>query len=135
MNPPTTTGQKASFQARAYDWLVACFGKTSAADKKERVHRFVEESLELAQSLGCSKEDALMLVDYVFSRPVGEPQQEVGGTMTTLAVMCALHDLDMADAAETELARISTAEMIAKIRAKRATKPEGSPLPQPADAA
>ena len=46
------------------------------------------------------------LVDYVWSRPIGEPEQEVGGVMVTLAAYCLAADLDMHAAGETELARI-----------------------------
>jgi len=60
------------FQQRTRLWIEHCFGLEIANDKDERNHRFLEESLELVQSLGCTKEEALKIVDYVYGRPVGE---------------------------------------------------------------
>lgn len=102
-------------------------------DGTERNHRFLEEALELVQSLGCTASEAHQLVDYVFGRPIGEPMQELGGVQVTLAALCFPHGLDMEAAAETELARVWT--KIDKIRAKQAAKPKHSPLPQHVDVA
>lgn len=119
-----------SFQKRIAPWMQECFGPAISADKVERNHRFLEEALELVQACGCSRNDALQLVDYVYGRPTGEPSQEVGGVMVTLAALCQAQSLDMHGAGETELTRISQPEIIEKIRQKQATKPKGSPLPQ-----
>ncbi|WP_369067442.1 hypothetical protein [Burkholderia gladioli] len=117
-------------QARVQPWMMECFGPTIAADRVERNHRFLEEALELVQSLGCTASEAHQLVDYTFGRPVGEPAQEVGGVMVTLAALCLANALDMHAAGETELARISEPATVLKIRAKQAAKPKHSPLPQ-----
>jgi hypothetical protein len=122
------TKQKETFQSRVGPWLLACFGEEISNDKVERNHRFLEESLELVQSTGCTKSEAYQLVDYVFNRDIGEPFQEVGGVMVTLAALCRANDLDMAENGETELARIWT--LVEKIRTKQAGKPKHSPLPQ-----
>ena len=71
------------------------------------------------------------MVDYVYDRPVGDPPQEVGGVMVTLACLCLAADMDMHDAGEVELARIWT--KIEQIRKKQQTKPQHSPLPIPQD--
>ncbi|MGK8887414.1 hypothetical protein [Burkholderia gladioli] len=118
------------FQARVRPWMLECFGPTIAADRVERNHRFLEEALELVQSLGCTASEAHQLVDYTFGRPVGEPAQEVGGVMVTLAALCLANTLDMNTAGGTELARISEPATVLKIRAKQAAKPKHSPLPQ-----
>lgn len=119
-----------TFQTQATDWAVECFGKHEALeDRARRVHRFVEEALELAQALNCSKSEVLELVDYVFGRPKGEPAQEVGGTMVTLACLCSAHGLDMHGSAVAELTRCY--ERIEKIRAKSAAKPKFGALPGP----
>lgn len=119
-----------AFQQRVHPWLLECFGVEIAADRTERNHRFLEESLELVQALGCTASEAHQLVDYVFGRPVGDPPQEVGGVMVTLAALCLASGLDMHDAGEVELARISAPELVTKIRAKQAAKPKHSPLPE-----
>ncbi|WP_210210546.1 hypothetical protein [Brucella anthropi] len=115
------------FQNRVKPWMLACFGEEISNDKLERCDRFIEEALELVQSIGYSPDRARALVDYVFNREIGEPHQEVGGVMVTLAALCLASDLDMAKAGEDELARIWT--KVEKIRAKQAAKPTGSALP------
>lgn len=119
-----------TFQQRVQPWLMECFGPMIAGDREERNHRFLEEALELVQACGCSASEAHQLVDYVFGRPVGEPAQEVGGVMVTLAALCLANGLDMHGAAEVELARIWT--KVEAIRAKQAAKPKHSPLPMAA---
>lgn len=108
--------------------MLACFGALIAADRAERNHRFYEEATELVQSGGMSREDAHALVDYTFDRPIGEPKQEVGGTMVTLAAWCLAHDINMHECADAELKRINVPEMIEKIRAKQLAKPKFGPL-------
>lgn len=119
-----------SFQDRVAPWMQECFGPEISADCVERNHRFVEEALELAQSLGCTESEVYQLVRYVFSRPEGDPPQEVGGVMVTLAALCLAQGLDMHADGEVELERINRPEVIEKIRAKQAAKPKHSPLPQ-----
>ena len=127
---PAQTAPQPAFQQRVQPWLMECFGPEIAADRTERNHRFLEESLELVQALGCTASEARQLVDYVFGRPLGEPAQEVGGVMVTLAALCLASNLDMHGAGEVELARISAPGLVAKIRAKQAAKPKHSPLPE-----
>ncbi|MER8503817.1 DUF5131 family protein [Mesorhizobium sp. M1142] len=119
---------KGGYQDRVHSFMLACFGETIAADGMERNHRFLEESLELVQALGCTASEAHQLVDYVFGRPVGEPHQETGGTMVTLAALCNAHKIDMDIAGETELTRCWS--KTDKIRAKQAAKPKHGPLPE-----
>lgn len=132
-------GEVVAFQARVQPWMLECFGAEIAADTIERNHRFFEEAAELVQACGMTASEAHQLVDYTFGRPVGEPSQEVGGVMVTLAALCLANGLDMRAAGETELARISIPETVAKIRAKQSAKPRHSPLPsapaQPAQSA
>jgi hypothetical protein len=115
------------FQSRVQPWVMACFGEMIAGDREERNHRFLEEALELVQACGCTASEAHQLVDYVYSRDVGDPPQEVGGVMVTLAALCLANGLDMHANGEAELARIWT--KVDAIRAKQAAKPKHSPLP------
>ncbi|WP_210206249.1 hypothetical protein [Rhizobium leguminosarum] len=118
-----------SFQLRVHKWMLACFGAEVTADIPERSHRFLEEALELTQSIGCTRKEAHQLVDYVFDRPAGNPAQEVGGVMLTLAALCDPAGLDMRVDSEKELIRVNQPDVIAKIRLKQQTKPHRSPLP------
>jgi hypothetical protein len=116
------------YQILVSKWMVECFGPVISTDKRERNHRFIEEALELVQALHCTKEDVLKLVDYVYDRPAGEPGQEVGGVMVTLAALCMANGLHMVDCGDTELNRVWN--NIETIRQKQASKPKHSPLPQ-----
>lgn len=123
----TQTRTDKTLQDQVRPWVITCFDDQVANNKSERNHRFLEESLELVQSIGCTKDEAHQLVDYVFNRPIGEPEQEVGGVMITLTALCLANGLDMHKAGDKELIRIWC--KIDKIRAKQATKPKHSPLP------
>lgn len=118
------------FQSRVFEWVLKCFNPEIAKDILERNDRFIEEALELVQSLGYTSNRAHALVDYVFNREKGEPFQEVGGVMVTLASLCSCAGLDMAKDGETELARINKPEIIEKIRKKQASRPTGGAFPQ-----
>jgi hypothetical protein len=127
----TVSGEGESLQARVQPWMTACFGAEIAADRLERNDRFIEEALELVQASGYDKARAHELVEYVYGRPQGDINQEVGGVMITLAAHCLAHGVDMHEAGETELARIWT--KVEQIREKQKSKPKGSalPIPQP----
>ncbi|MCP1200094.1 hypothetical protein [Notoacmeibacter sp. MSK16QG-6] len=116
-----------SFQNRVAPWMEACFGPEISSDRLERGDRLLEEVLELLQSGDYPVDRVAALTDYVFERDKGEPHQEVGGVMVTLAAYCMAHGLDMHHAGEDELARIWT--KVEEIRAKQAAKPTGSALP------
>lgn len=117
-----------TFQVKVVEWMLACFGIKISRDKAERNHRFFEEACELVQAGGCSKEECLQLVDYVFNRPAGVLEQEVGGVTVTLAALCFANEISMNQCAESELGR--NLNKIEKIRAKQAAKPQFSPLPE-----
>lgn len=113
-----------SFQRRVWNWVIDCFGRDLANNRTERNRRFLEESVELAQSLGCDKATIHQIVEYVYARDPGIPEQEVGGVMVTFAALCEANNIEMAAAGRNELSRISSAEVMRKIRAKHSLKPE-----------
>ncbi len=118
---------RASYQMRVYAWLIACFGQAVTFDRMQRNHRFLEEALELVRSLGCTREDAHILVDFEYDRKAGDPQQEVGGSLLTLAAICVANGYNLEDLGEIELARAWG--RIEQIREKQKEKPFNSPLP------
>ena len=117
------------YQQRVNAWMHKCFDLHTCTDTMERNHRFLEEAIELVQSLGCTPSEAHQLVDYVFGRPVGHAPQEVGGVRVTLSALCTAAGIQEDAEAERELERINQPEMITKIRTKHAAKPKHSPLP------
>ena len=108
-----------TYQQRVAAWITACFSPSARENVAERSHRFLEEAIELAQASGCTKEDARLIVDYVFDRPAGAQEKEVGGVMVTLAALCNALKLMMDDAGDKELAR--NWERIEFIRGKQVT--------------
>lgn len=116
-------------QYRMGRWMDATFSKEVAEDLKERADRYLEESLELTQTVpGFDAKRAHTLVDYVFSRPIGERKQEVGGCMLTLAALCNTAKIDMNEEGDRELDRVWT--KIPQIQAKQAAKRDiHGPLP------
>lgn len=112
-----------SYQQEVSDWAIRCFGEAIATDKTERAFRFLEESLEVCQSLGVTEDEAHNLVSYVFNRPLGVLSQEVGGVTVTLAALCSATDIELEEEAKTELARCE--QNTERIRAKHNAKPVG----------
>lgn len=111
---------EARFQSRVHEWLVACLGIETAKDERERSRRFLEEALELVQSVGLTREDCQRLIDFVYGRPAGDPWQEAGGTLMALAALCTATGISLDEAGELELRR--RWDKIEAIRAKDATK-------------
>jgi hypothetical protein len=116
-----------TYQQRARGWGLSCFGREVLDSKSGRNHRFAEEAIELTQALGMTAADWTKLLDYVYGRPVGEPEQEVGGVMLTLALLCGANKMNMVLCGNTELSRVW--RKIPEIRAKQASKPKFGPLP------
>jgi len=116
------------FQARCQKWLdVVTEG--DATDLAERRARFMEEAMELTQSLGMGLIEAIQLAAYVWGRPNGVPSQEYGGAYTTLAVLAQFTKHDLTACGETELERCWDPAVITKIRGKRSRRHGRGPLP------
>lgn len=116
------------FQHDVELWLQKCFGHEIMADKIERNYRFFEEATELVQACGMSKEDCYRLIEYVYARPKGDIEQEVGGVLVTLSGLVSANEIKLAECAKKEIA--SCYERIDNIRAKQAAKTiKNWPLP------
>src|SRR5258707_12123094 len=64
-------------------WCINTFGEKYAG-RRERAIRVLEEVAELCQSENISEEQAVKLIQLVWSRPKGFPYREVGGVFVTL---------------------------------------------------
>lgn len=90
----------------AFDWGCRCFGFEHMNNRSIRGLRFAEEAIELAQACGVSEDKMAELVRVVYSRPVGEAYQEVGGSMVTLTVLCRTLGIDLENAFQVEVRRL-----------------------------
>lgn len=116
------------FQIIINEWMLKCFGPTTQFDKTERNYRFFEEATELVQACGMSKEDCYKLVDYVYNRPVGEVEQEIGGVMVTLAALTTVQQTNLKHCAGKEWERIhKNMDLIRRKQAEKTIK--SGPLP------
>lgn len=117
------------FQEDVQSWVNKCFGEEIAKDIVERNYRFFEEAIELVQASGMSKEQCLTLIDYVYNRPDGQVEKEVGGVIVTLSALCSARNIGLGVCAVVELDRIEL--MTDKIREKQKNKPKDvkNPLP------
>lgn len=109
-----------SYQKRINGFMIKCFTKDVIENVPERSLRFIEEAIELVQATGLNKEHITKIMDYVYSRPIGERFQEVGGVMVTLAALCTTLKLDIVQCSELEYDRIM--KNIDNIRAKQEFK-------------
>lgn len=85
-----------SRQAVVMSWAIKAFGIKHCTSLDKRAIRFLEEAIELYQACDGDKEQAHKLLDYIFSNPVGDIKQEVGGVSTTLLALgeCANINVD-----------------------------------------
>ncbi len=110
------------FQKSVETWMHEVFGDKIATDMLERIMRFLEEAIELAQAEGMTQEEVSRVVKYVFGREVGECNQEVGGCIVTLAAYCSKKKLSLQDEASREFNRINSPQMREKIFSKQTFK-------------
>ncbi len=115
-------GLAKSYQQECHEWAIDVVGERAACSSTERGVRFLEEAIELAQAVGVHGDVVIQLVRAVYDRPPGRARQEVGGTMLTLASLCAAIDVDLIAQAHSELDRVQDPVVIAKVRARQATK-------------
>ncbi len=120
--PNRLTDPAQSFQDDVATWMGQCFPSSLSSNMTERGDRLLEEVLELLQAHGYDSARVPTLVNYVFGRPVGEPAQEVGGVMVTLAAYCSVAGLSVQANGQAELDRIIQPEVMARIRAKQESK-------------
>lgn len=92
-------------QATVREWVRETFGEISMVIA-ERVQRVLEEACELAQAEGMGVTDAHTLVDYVWARPSGRREQELGGLQVTILAYAAAAGLSAEAAEVAEVERV-----------------------------
>lgn len=91
-------------------------------DEKERFARCLEELLELGQVLGIGKHEIPKLIERVYSRPIGEIMDELGGVAMTFASLCKVLGTTIGVAAHVGLSNLEQHAIIEKVRTKRKTR-------------
>jgi hypothetical protein len=89
----------------ALGWAIVTFGQV-AADKRERVLRFVEEAIEVAHSGGLSVGDLSKIIDRVMGREIGDLNVEIAQAALTLGTLAAKIGLNLREAEAAEFLRI-----------------------------
>jgi hypothetical protein len=92
-------------QKRIFEWVESTFGH-AASVPRERALRLLEEAVELAQAEGLSIGHVQGVVDHVFSKPPGAPEQEAGGVGVTLLAYCASKRISADEEEARETARV-----------------------------
>ena len=121
-----------TFQDWAANWVEHCFGIQSSrtARRKKRVMRFFEEACELAQSFDMPKSHAELILHMVYERKPGDPKQEAGGVMCTLAALADDRALNLERCANVELKRIWRHAEAIREREKSKPQPDDEPWPK-----
>lgn len=89
------------------NWAHQTFGDI-ALDPRERVLRFLEEAVELAQSLHVSMDTTDALVARVYRREPGDPVREMGQALATLELLAKAANIDADAEATKEFYRVQS---------------------------
>lgn len=92
-------------------WAVSVFGPV-ATDRRERAIRLVEEAVEVAQAEGVPLEVLERVARRCYSRPVGNVADEVGAVVLTLEALAANIGVDLEEAGDRELARVTALDPV-----------------------
>lgn len=93
-------------QQVVYAWCLKAFGEDQMMSPPQRGLRLMEESIELAQAVGCDKAQLHKLIDYVYNRPVGIVAAELGGVGLCLLALAQCCGFDADAAEDTEVKRV-----------------------------
>jgi hypothetical protein len=115
---------RSSRQSLVDKWARRVLGAATFANSIERALRVAEEAVEFAQAIGVDVATVRKLVDYVYARPVGLAEQEIGGILVTVYAAAACIGVDAEEAVDVEIARIHTPEIEAKVQRRQDEKRE-----------
>jgi hypothetical protein len=109
-----------TIEERMEHWIVTRIGADNA-HRRERAMRLLEEAVELAQAEGITEEMVNRQTRHVFSRPIGEADQEAAGVAVCLVGWCAATGHSLMSLALREIERIE-AKPLEQIRGSLARK-------------
>lgn len=93
-------------QAAINRWAIKCFGVAEALSLPQRGLRLAEEAIELAQAVGTDPTKLHVLIDYVYARPPGTIEQELGGVGVTVLALAAAAGVSANDCEIAETRRV-----------------------------
>jgi hypothetical protein len=93
----------------------------NSLNRRERAVRVLEEAIELAQAEGVPESVVGALTARVYSRPAGNPEDEVGGVAVTLLCWAYATGASVTDLATRTTERIE-AIPVARMRERHAAK-------------
>jgi hypothetical protein len=102
-------------------WAARSFGIDEALSYPQRGIRLLEEAAEAAQVCGVTEEMAVNMMRYVWSRPSGNLEQELGGVGVTLLALAHASGRSADMCEQTEITRVlnkPTEHFVARNKAK-----------------
>jgi len=90
----------------AMAWAESAFGRQQMLSPQIRVLRTIEEVAEFAQCVNVPKEKLHLVIDTVYDRQRGDPNQELGGIMMTANLLCMACERDPDSVFLDELERV-----------------------------
>lgn len=91
---------------RVVTWANGILGTKLVESRWERVMRVLEEAIELAQAEKITREEAEMLMQYVYMRPIGTIENEAGGVMVCMIAWAHTAKVDLELLLSNEVDRI-----------------------------
>jgi hypothetical protein len=109
-----------SLEGRVLRWIETRLGMPNV-HPRERAMRLLEETVELAQAEGITREMVERQVQHVYGRPASTPEEEGGGVAVCFLGWCASRGMTMMEVAQEEVDRIEK-KPVEEIRASLARK-------------
>lgn len=98
-------------------------------DTEERVHRFLEEAIEVAHSIYVPLDEVIQLAKYVYQGKRGSLNEELSDAAITLASLCRHRERDFLAVVLEGLRKLESPERIERVRKKRANRKGRGALP------
>lgn len=110
------------FQLDVVSWWRDTFLQSVRSDPQARAYKFLEEAIEFAQAAGVERDDADLMVHYVYGREKGIPFEEAGDAFFTLAVAAEAFGFQLSQAGITRFEYAQ--ENVVQVREADKTKPK-----------
>jgi hypothetical protein len=97
-----------TFQDRVMLWLFERVGVEAARERQICNAAFLRSTLEAARASGAAADEARRILEDVYREPASGMREVLGEVMVAIARLSLVNHLDMRDAGEAELLRLST---------------------------